>query len=137
MAAQMNTPETCSKEQSHGKSWSRCTCKLSPGTCTLISVIRYTTWEGPRSSSLSIPRGPHDTSRAPICHLPLPHLAAVHQWTSAPQTHAPNLVGRGYNATTVRGLAISHVSAHSHTDPSNNSRPGLHSIKEAVPVMKE
>ncbi|KIM54161.1 hypothetical protein SCLCIDRAFT_1154903 [Scleroderma citrinum Foug A] len=108
------------------KSWSRCTCRLSPGIRTLISVIRYATWEGPRSSSLSILRGPHDTSRALICHLPLPHLAAVHQWTSAPQTHAPNLVRRGYNATTVRGLAISHVSAHSHASPGNNSRPGVH-----------
>ena len=137
MAAQMSTLGTCSKEQSCGKSWSRCTCRLSPGTCTLISATRYATWEGPRSSSLSTLRGPHDTSRAPICHLPLPHLAAACQWTLAPQTCAPNLMGRGYSATTVRGSATSHVSAHSHAGPGNNSRPGLHSNKEAIPMTKE
>ena len=132
----MSMLETCSKGQSRGKSWSRCTCRLLPEICTLISATRYATWEGPRSSSLSILRGPHDTSRAPIHHL-LPHLAAACQWTSAPQTHAPNLVGRGYNATTVRGLAISHVSAHSHASPGNNSRPSLHSNKEAIPMTRE
>ena len=137
MAAQMSMLETCLKEQSHGKSWSRCTCRLSPGTSTLISVTRYTTWEGPRSSSLSILRGPHNTSRAPIRHLPLLHLAVACQWTLAPQTHAPNLVGRGYNATTVRDLAILHVSAHSHAGPGNNSRPGLHSNKEAILMTRE
>ena len=137
MAARMSTPGTCSKEQSRGKSWSRCTCRLLPGTRTLISVIRYATWEGSRSSSLSILRGPHNTSRAPICHLPLLHLAAACQWTSALQTHTPNLVGGGYNAIIVKGSAISHVSAHSHASPGNNSRPSLHSNKEAIPTMKE
>ena len=137
MAAWMSTPRICSKEQSRGKSWSRCTCRLSTEIHTLISATRYMTWEGPRSSSLSILRGPHNTSRAPICHLPLPHLAAACQWTSVPQTHAPNLVGRGYSATTVRGLAISHMSAHSHASPSNNSRPSLHSNKEAILTMRE
>ena len=128
----MSTPRTCLNEQSHRKSWSRCTCRLSLEICTLISA----TWEGPRSSSLSTPRGPHSTSRAPICH-PLLHLAAAHQWTSGPQTHAPNLVGRGYSAITAKSLAISHESAHSHTSPGNNSRPGLHSNKEAIPMTKE
>ena len=137
MAARMNTPRTCSKEPSHGKFWSRCTSRLSPGTCTLISAIRYATWEGPRSSSLSILRGPLITSRAPIHHHPLPHLAAARQWTLATQTHAPNLMGGGYNAIIVRGLAISHVSAHSHADPGNNSKPGPHSIKEAILMTKE
>ena len=137
MAAQMSTPETCLKEPSHGKFWSRCTSRPSPGTHTLISVIRYVTWEGPRSSSLSILRGPLVTSRAPICHHPLPHLAGARQWTSALQTHAPNLMGGGYNAIIVRGSVISHVSAHSHADPSNNSKPGPHSIKEAIPTTKE
>ena len=137
MAAQMSTPGTCSKEQSHGKSWSRCTCRLSPGICTLISATWYTIWEGPRSSSSSTPRGPHATSRAPICHLPLSCLAAACQWTLMPQIHAPNLVGRGYNATIAKGLAISHVSAHSHAGPGNNSRPGLHSNKKAILTMKE
>ena len=136
MAAQMSMPGTCSKEQSHGKSWSRCTCRLSPGTRTLTSAIRCAIWEGPRSSSLSIPRGPPATSRAPICHPPLPLLAAVRQWISALQTRAPNLVGRGYNATTAKGLATLHMSAHSHAGPSNNSRPSLHSNKEAIPTTK-
>ena len=68
---------------------------------------------------------------------PLPHLAAAHQWTLVPQTHAPNLVERGFSATIVRGLVISHTSAHSHADPSNNNRPGLHSNKEAIPMMRE
>ena len=54
-----------------------------------------------------------------------------------PQTHAPNLVGRGYNAIIAKGLAILHMSAHSHADPGNNSRPGLHSNKEAILMMKE
>ena len=133
----MSTPGTCLKEQSHGKSWSRCTCRLSPGTHTLISVIQYATWEGPRSSSLSILRGPLITSRAPIHHHPLLHLAAAHQWISALQTHAPNLVGGGYNAIIVKGSAILHVSAHSHASPSNNSRPALHSNKEAILTTKE
>ena len=127
---------TCLKGQSHKESWSRCTCRQLPGICTSISVTRYVTWEGPRSSSSSTPRGPHVITRAPIRHL-LPPLAVARQWTSAPQTHTPNLVGRGYNATTVRGLAISHVSAHSHASPGNSSRPGLHSNKEAIPTMKE
>ena len=137
MAAQMSMPGTCSKEPSRRKSWSRCTSRLSPGTRTLISAIRYTTWEGPRSSSSSIPRGPLVTSRAPIHHHPLPHLAVACQWTSAPQTHAPNLMGGGYNAIIVRDSAISHVSAHSHADPGNNSKPSPHSIKEAIPMTKE
>ena len=137
MAAQMSTPGTCSKEPSKGKSWSRCTSRLSLGTHTLISAIWCTTWEGPRSSSSSIPRGPLVTSRAPIRHHPLQHLAAAHQWTSVPQTHTPNLMGGGYNAIIVRDSAISHVSAHSHADPGNNSKPGPHSIKEAILTMKE
>ena len=85
----------------------------------------------------AVTRGPLITSRAPICHHPLPHLAAACQWTSAPQTHTPNLVGGGYNAIIVRGSAISHVSAHSHADPGNNSKPGPHSIKEATLMTKE
>ena len=133
----MSTPETCSKEPSRRKSWSRCTSRLSPGTRTLISAIRYATWEGPRSSSLSILRGPLVTSTAPIRHHPLPHLAAACQWTSAPQTHAPNLVGGGYNAIIVRGSVISHMSAHSHAEPGNNSKPSPHSIKEAILTTKE
>ena len=133
----MSTPGTCSKEPSSGKFWSRCTSRPSPGTRTLISAIRYVTWEGPRSSSLSIPRGPLVTSRAPIRHHPLLHLAAARQWTSALQTHAPNLMGRGYNAIIVRGSVISHVSAHSHASPGNISKPGPHSNKEAIPTMKE
>ena len=137
MAAQMSTLETCSKEQSRRKSWSRCTCRLSPGTHTLTSATWYVIWEGPRSSSLSTPRGPPATSRAPIHHPPLPLLAAACQWISAPQTCAPNLVGRGYNATTAKGLATLHASAHSHASPGNNSRPGLHSNKEAIPMTKE
>ena len=137
MAAQMSTPETCLKERSHEKSWSRCTCRLSPGTRTLISAIQYATWEGPRSSSLSTPRSPHNTSRAPIRHHPLPHPAVACQWISVLQIHAPNLVGRGYNAIIAKGLAILHASAHSHANPGNNSRPGLHSIKEAIPMMRE
>ena len=137
MAAQMSMPGTCSKEPSRRKSWSRCTSRLSPGTHTLISAIRYTTWEGPRSSSSSIPRGPLVTSRAPIRHHPLLHLAVARQWTSALQTHAPNLMGGGYNAITVRDSAISHMSAHSHADPGNNSKPGPHSIKEAIPTTRE
>ena len=112
-------PETYLKEQSHGKSWSRCTCRLSPEICTLISVTQFTTWEGPRSSLLSTLKGPHVITRGPI-RCPLPLLAAVCQWISVPQIHAPNLVGRGYNATTAKGLATSHVSAHSHAGPGNN-----------------
>ena len=133
----MNMLETYSQEWSCRKSWSRFTCMRSPGIHTLISVTQSEKWEGPRNSSLSILRGPPDTTRAPICHLPLLHLAAACQWILVPQTHALNLVGRGYNAIIVRGLVILHVSAHSHTDPSNNSRPSLHSIKEAIPMMKE
>ena len=133
----MSTPGTCSKEPSHGKFWSRCTSRLLPGICTLISATRYATWEGPRSSSLSILRGPLSTSRAPIRHHPLPHLAAVHQWTSAPQTHAPNLMGGGYNAIIVRGSVISHESAHSHAGPGSISKPGPHSNKEAIPMTRE
>ena len=116
-------------------SWNRCTCRLSPEICTLVSANQYATWEGSRSSSLSTLRGPHDTSRAPIRH-PLPLLAAACQWILVPQTHAPNLMERGFNATTVRGLAISHMSAHSHADPGNNSRPSLHSNKEAILTTK-
>ena len=130
----MSTPGTCLKEQSRRKSWSRCTCRLLPGTRTSISVTQYVTWEGPRSSSLSTPRGPLNTSRAPIRHHPLPHLAVAHQWILVSQTCAPNLMGRGYNATIAKGLAISHASAHSHADPSNNSRPGPHSIKEVLDI---
>ena len=137
MAAQTSTLETCSKEPSHRKSWSRCIYRLLPEIRTLISASRYATWQGPRSSSLSILRGPLFTSRAPICHHPLPHLAAACQWISAPQTHAPNLMGRGYSAIIAKGLAISHVSAHSHAGPGNNSKPGPHSIKEAIPMMRE
>ena len=136
MAAQMSMLETCSKELSRGKSWSRCIYRLSPEICTLISASRYMTWEGPRSSSSSIPRDPHTITRGPICH-PLPLLAAACQWISALQTRAPNLVERGYNATTAKGLATSHMSAHSHAGPSNNSRPGLHSNKEAIPMTRE
>ena len=136
MAAQMSTLETCSKEPSCGKSWSRCTYRLSPEIRTLISASQYMTWEGPRSSSSSIPRDPHAITRGPIHH-PLPLLAAAHQWISVPQTCAPNLVGRGYNATTAKGLATLHVSARSHASPGNNSRPGLHSNKEAIPMTKE
>ena len=90
-----------------------------------------------RSSSLSTPRGPHNISRAPIHHHPLLHLAVACQWISALQTRTPNLVGRGYNAIIAKGLATSHESAHSHAGPGNNSRPGPHSIKEAIPMMKE
>ena len=137
MAAQMSTPGTCSKEPSRGKFWSRCISRPSPGIRTSISVIRYATWEGPRSSSLSTPRGPLVISRAPIRHHPLLHLVAVHQWILAPQTHAPNLMGRGCNAIIAKGLAISHASAHSHANPGNNSKPSPHSIKEAIPMMRE
>ena len=133
----MSMPGICSKEPSREKFWSRCTSRLSPGIHTLISAIRYATWEGPRSSSLSILRGPLVISRAPIHHHPLLHLAAAHQWTSVPQTPTPNLVGGGYNAIIVRGSVISHVSAHSHAVPGNNSKPGPHSIKEAIPTTKE
>ena len=132
----MSTLETCSKEPSCGKSWSRCTYRLSPEIRTSISATQYVTWEGPRSSSLSTLRGPLATSRAPIHHHPRPHLAAARQWTSVPQTHAPNLAGRGYNAITVRGSAISHASAHSHAVP-GNSKPGPHSTKEAIPTTRE
>ena len=133
----MSTPGTCLKEPSRGKFWSKCTSRPLPGTRTLISAIRYVTWEGPRSSSLSILRGPLVISRAPIRHHPLPHLAAAHQWTSALQTPAPNLVGGGHNAIIVRGSVISHVSAHSHAVPGNNSKPGPHSNKEAIPMTRE
>ena len=137
MAAQMSMPGICSKEPSRRKFWSRYTSRPSPGIRTSISVIRYVTWEGPRSSSSSIPRGPLVTSRAPIRHHPLPHLAAVRQWTLAPQIRAPNLVGGGYSAIIVRGSVISHASAHSRADPSNNSKPGPHSNKEAIPTTRE
>ena len=136
VAARMSTPGTFSKEQSRRTSWNRSTYRRSLGTRTLISVTWSETWEGPRSSSSSIPKDPHVTTRGPIRH-PLPLLAAAHQWTSAPQTHTPNLMGRGYSATIAKGLAILHVSAHSHTGPSNSSRPGLHSNKEAIPMTKE
>ena len=136
MAAQMSTLETCLKEQSRGRSWSRCICRLSPEIHTLISVTWSTTREGPRNSSSSTPKDPHDTTRGPICH-PLLLPAAVCQWILVLQTHAPNLVGRGYSATIAKGLVISHVSAHSHNSPSNNSRPSLHSNKEAILMMKE
>ena len=136
VAAWMSTPRTCSKEQSHRKSWSRFTCRWSLGTRTLISATRSKTWEGPRSSSSSIPKDPHVTTRGPIRH-PLLLLAAARQWTSAPQTHAPNLMGRGHSATTVRGLATLHENACSHAGPNNNSRPDLHSNKEAILTMRE
>ena len=58
-------------------------------------------------------------------------------WSGVKSHFTPNLVGRGYIATTAKGLAILHVSAHSHTDPGNSSRPGLHSNKEAIPMMRE
>ena len=61
----------------------------------------------------------------------------AHKWILALQTCAPNLVGRGYNATTAKGLATLHMSAHSHAGPGNNSRPSLHSNKEAILTMKE
>ena len=129
-------PETCSKERSPRKFWSKCTCRLVTGALMPNSVSQCTRWEGHRSSSSSTPKDPHGTTRGPTHHHPLPHLAAAHQWILVPQTHTPNLVGRGYNATTAKGLAISHVSAHSHTGPGSNSRPGLHSNKEAIPMMK-
>ena len=44
---------------------------------------------------------------------------------------------RGFSATIVRGLVTSHMSAHSHVNPSSNSRPSLHSNKEAISVTKE
>ena len=89
------------------------------------------------SSSLSICQGPHDIIRAFIHHCPLLHLAVAHQWTLVVQTCTPNLVGRGFSATTTKGLPISHMSAPSHANHGNNSRPDLHSNKEAVLVMKE
>ena len=133
----MSTPGTCSKGPSRGKFWNRCISRPSPGIRTLTSATRYVTWEGPRSSSLSTLRGPLATSRAPIHHHPRPHLAAAHQWTSVPQAHTPNLTGRGYNAITVKGSVTSHVSAHSHAAPGNNSKPGPYSTKEAIPMTKE
>ena len=136
VAAQMSTLMTCLKEQSCEKSWSRSTCRQLQGTHTLISATWSVTWEGPRSSLSSTPKDPHVITRGPICH-PLPLLAAVCQWILVPQTHAPNLVGRGYNATTAKGLATWHMSAHSHAGPGNNSRPGLHSNKEAILMMRE
>ena len=132
----MSTPGTCLKEQSHEKSWNRPTCRQSQGTHTLTFATQYATWEGPRSSSSSTPREPHDTTKAPICH-PCLHLAVAHQWILVPQTCTPNLMGRGFSATIVRGLVISHMSAHSHTNPGNNSRPSLHSNKEAILMMRE
>ena len=129
-------PRICLKEQSHRTSWSRFTCKQLQGTRTLISATQSATWGGPRSSSSLTPRDPHNITRGPTCH-PLPHLAAACRWTLVPQTHTPNLVGRGFNATTVRGLVISHANAHSHTGPSNNSRPSLHSNKEAILMTRE
>ena len=131
------TPETCSKEQSPEKSWSRCTCRLATGALMVTSVSQYARWEGYRSSFSSTPKNPRGTTRGPIQHHPLLHLAAAHQWTLVPQMHSPNLMGRGYNATIIRALTISQVSAHSHTSPSNHSRPGLHSNKEAIPMMRE
>ena len=133
----MSMPRICLKEQSPERSWNRCTCKLVTGALMVTSVSQSTRWEEHRSSSSSTFKDPRSTTRGPIHHHPLPHLAAACQWTLVPQTHTPNLVGRGYSATIVRGLAISHVSAHSHTGPSNNSRPSLHSIKEAILMMKE
>ena len=133
----MSTPEICLKERSPRKSWSKCTCRLLTGPLMLTSVSQYTRWEEHRSSSSSTPKDPCGTTRGPICHHPLLHLAAARQWILVLQTHAPDLVERGYNATTAKGLAISHVSAHSHASPSNNSRPSLHSNKEAILMMKE
>ena len=133
----MTMPKTCSKEQSPRKSWSRCTCRLVTGVLMLNSVSQYVRWEEHRSSSSSTPKDPHGTTRGPIHHHPLPHLAAARQWILVPQTHAPNLMERGYNATIAKGLAISHVSAHSHAGPGNNSRPSLHSNKEAILMTKE
>ena len=135
-AAQMSTLVTCSKEQSRRKSWNRCTCRKLQGTHTSTSATQSVTWEEPRSSSLSTPRGPHNTSRAPIHHH-LPHLAVARQWTLVPQTHTPNLKERGFSATIAKGLATLHMSALSHADPGNNSRPGLHSNKEAILTTRE
>ena len=133
----MNTLRTCSKGLSRRKSWSRFTCRPLQGTLTPTSATWSEKWEGPRSSSLSTPRGSHDITRAPICHLPLPHLAAARQWILVPQTHTPNLMERGYNDITVRGLDISHTSACNHAGPGNSSRPSLHSNKEAIPMTRE
>ena len=133
----MSMLETCLKELSRGKSWSRFTCRPLQEIRISTSATWSATWEGPKSFSLSIHKGPHDITRDHICHRPLLHLAAAHQWIGVPQIHAPNLVGRGCSATIAKGLVILHMSAHSHTNPGNSSRPGLHSIKEAIPMMKE